>query len=166
MAKAIVDSSVAFKWLNLEEIDSDPALDLLNSHLTRDIQIYVPDLILYELANVWCTKGTLSSSQIKDNLRLFFDYKLTIVPINIELLNNAVELSKETKMTVYDAIYAVLGKQKQCNLITADEKFVKAVNLPFIMLLSDIELIKEGLKDIKAGRIISWKKVKKKAGID
>src|SRR3989344_7325321 len=126
MAKVVVDSSVAFKWFNIEEIDSDQALNLLNSHLTKDIQICVPDLILYELANAWSTKGTLDADKIKDNLRVFIEYKLDIVAINPDLIEKAVELSKESKMTVYDATYAVLAKQKKCNFITADEKFVKA----------------------------------------
>lgn len=108
--------------------------NLLNSHLAKQIQIYVPELILYELANAWSTKGTLGVSKIKDNLRIFTEYKLTI---SLDLIEKAVELSKEIKMTVYDAIYAVLAKEKKCNLITADEKFVKAINRPFVKQLSE-----------------------------
>lgn len=137
MAKLIVDSSLAFKWFNIEETNSEQALNLLNSHLTKEIQIYVPDLILYELANAWSTKGTLDASKIKDNLRTFMEYKLIIVPVGLDLIEKAVELSKEFKMTVYDAIYSVLAKEQKCNLITADEKFVKAVNLSFVKLLSE-----------------------------
>ena len=65
----IVDTSVAFKWFN-EERDFAKALELLNSHLNQKEVIFVPELIIYELANSWATKSHLDLSQIHNNLKI------------------------------------------------------------------------------------------------
>ena len=133
----IVDTSVAYKWFNEAETDSNLALELLDSHLRDQNEIIIPDLLLYELANAWSTKGALDAKQIKDNLRLFKKYHLKVISVTFDLIEKAIELSKKNKISVYDASYAVVAQERNCKLVTADNKFVDQINLPFIEKLSE-----------------------------
>lgn len=133
----IIDSSVVFKWFDKGEIDSKKALELLHPHLINKNSISVPELILYELANSWSTKSKLSIREVLDNIKLLKKYNLKVNPVNFQLLYKASKFSKKYKVSVYDAIYAVLAKEKKCELITADNKFADKVNLSFVKKLSD-----------------------------
>lgn len=93
--------------------------------------------MLYELGNILSYKTTLDLKEIKKAWKIFLSYKLPIFKPDEKLIEEAIELSKLYNVTVYDAYYAVLAKQKKCRFITADEKFVKTVNLPFVKMLSE-----------------------------
>ena len=127
----ITDASVVFKWFDQAEEYFDQALKILNKHLAED-NIVVPDLFFYELANAWTTKSALSPKDIKLNLVKLESYKLNIESFTYNLIQKAVVFSKKYKVSLYDASYAVLAKEKKCDLITADSKFVTQVNLFFV----------------------------------
>lgn len=133
----IIDSSVAFKWFSTDEIYTKEAMRILENHLSKLNSIFVPDLIFYEMTNAWSTKSTLRIDKIKVNIKQLKKYNLNVIPFSLVLLEKITSFSKEHKVTVYDAIYAVLAKEKKCPLITADEKFVAAVKLPFVKNLKD-----------------------------
>lgn len=133
----VVDSSVAFKWFDETEESSVQALQVLHNHLSKSNDIFVPDLILYELANAWSTKSALKFEEIIDNLKLLKKYSLKIKEVDFNILEKAISISKKYQVTVYDAVYAVLAQEKNCILITADGKFVKKINLPFVKLLEE-----------------------------
>lgn len=134
----IIDCSVAFKWFSQEdEEDIDKALEILDLHLCGKEIITVPDLIIYELANVWATKSNLSPERSKVFLKDFKNSQLVIEQISFELINKAVAFSKKYQVSVYDAIYAVLAKDRGCSLVTADKKFAEKINLPFVKLLEE-----------------------------
>lgn len=134
----IIDASVAFKWFSQEdEKDIDKALDILDLHLRDKELIIVPDLIVYELANAWITKSALPLKRCKILLKDLENSHLKTAAISFRLINKVVSFSKKYHVTVYDAVYAVLAKEKKCRLITADEKFVEKINLPFVKLLKE-----------------------------
>jgi predicted nucleic acid-binding protein len=134
----VIDTSVAFKWFAKDEEELLPnALSLLDNHLHHKEVLIAPDLILYELANAWSTKTELTIGQIKAFMQDLGQTKITIEPITTELINKAVIFSKKYTVSVYDASYAVLAKQKDCTYITADFRFVNKVDLPYIKHLED-----------------------------
>lgn len=133
----VVDASVAHKWLDAQENYVDKALQILEAHLRKQNLIIVPDIILYEVANIWSNRTSLTVKEAIDNLKQFKKYSLKIIPIDFILLRKVVDFSKKYKVTVYDASYAVLAKEKKCHLITADQKFVKIVSLPYVKYLGD-----------------------------
>lgn len=135
MKISIVDSSIVFKWFSKTEIDRDQAVELLGKHISKKIQLIVPDLLFYEVANAWTTKSALSSLEVQTNLKKLEEAMLKIIPIDFKLLKKSVILAKQFKVSVYDAIYAVIAEEKKCDLITADNKFANKVNLPFIRTL-------------------------------
>lgn len=133
----IVDTSVVYKWFSSEEEHHLQSLKLHDAHIKGEFIVMVPDLLLYELANAWSTKTDLSPRQIVANLLALEGMNLKIEPVNYKLIRKALTLAKRFKITVYDAVYAVLAKEKKCNLITADTKFLSQVNLLFIKELSE-----------------------------
>lgn len=135
----VIDASVAYKWFAKEEEDRDFAVKILKKHLEKTQIIIVPELVFYELANAWVTKGSLTEDEIKDNLKAFQKYSLKIIPIDFNLINQIVNFSKKHSITAYDAAYAVLAKKNDCDLITADIKFADKVKLPFVKKLKDYE---------------------------
>ncbi len=137
MKISIIDSSVVFKWFSKGEFDRDLAVRLLNNHISKKIQLIVPDLIFYEVANAWATKSVLSIINVEANLSKLEEANLKVVQIDFKFIKQAVKFSKKYGVSVYDATYAVIAEEKECNLVTADNKFADKVNLPFIKKLSD-----------------------------
>jgi len=133
----IIDSSVIFKWFNTTEEFHLQAKVLLRQHLSRNNEILIPTLLLYEITNAWATKTKLDEKDIKDNLERLEKYSLKIIPINFAQLKKAAKFSKKYLVSVYDATYAVVAEEKKCDLITADDRFANKVNLPFVKKLSD-----------------------------
>lgn len=130
----IVDTSVVYKWYSLEE-NSDRAREILQNHLNNREVACAPGLILYELSNAWVTKAGLSLKQIKLNLKNFKSTNVKVIDITFAIIDKALNLAKKYQITIYDASYIVLAKQKKCQFITADQKLVSRVNLPFVKLL-------------------------------
>lgn len=130
----VIDTSVAYKWFSpeKEELLSEALALLKNSDA-----LIAPDLIIYELANSWATKTKLKISQIKIFLKDLEEAEIKIEPVSFELVRGAINFSKKYHVSVYDASYAVLAEEKGYDFFTADSKFVKKVNLPFVKHLSE-----------------------------
>lgn len=107
----IIDSSVVFKWFDQGEILSDRAMKLLNSHLSSQAPIFIPELIFYELTNAWATKSALKTEEIIKNLQTFLEYSLNIISAEKSLFEKIVRFSKKYEVTTYDAVYAVLAQK-------------------------------------------------------
>lgn len=134
----VVDTSVAYKWFSPEKEEFLPqALGLLKTHLQGQESIIAPDLIVYELANAWATKTKLATDQIQIFLRDFKKIRIRVEPTILELIGQAVDFSRQHQVSVYDASYAVLAREKKCSFFTADSKFVKRINLPFVKHLNE-----------------------------
>jgi predicted nucleic acid-binding protein len=74
---------------------------------------------------------------------LFFRQFLSQVPplsAAIPLLPRALEVAKQFQQTVYDCLYVALAEREGYELVTADDKLVKAVQptLPFVIALSSL----------------------------
>jgi predicted nucleic acid-binding protein len=132
----IVDTSVAFKWFSIEEGNRTQAVRILDAHLSGKEPIVVPDLFFYELANAWATKTALPPEQIHEYLASLQSFELKVSHLTIPLLTQAADLAKRYQVSVYDASYAVLAKEKGCLLITADERFARQIQLPYVTLLA------------------------------
>lgn len=124
----VVDTSVVLKWFDEKESSYARAIQILENHLYNREKIIVPDLILYEISNAWATKSRLTNAQCQRRLNTFFSYTIEIVIPDHVMFGKALRLAKENSVTVYDALYAVVAKERHCRLITADTKFVQAMH--------------------------------------
>lgn len=129
----VIDTSVAYKWFSTEkEGHLSQSLKLLEAHLHNKETIAAPNLIIYELTNAWSTKTKLSVEKIKTFLEDFEEIDIEIESLTFALISKAVDFSKKYHVSVYDASYAILAREKKCDLFSADSKFVEQVNLPFV----------------------------------
>ena len=133
----VIDASVVSKlFLPLEKYHQK-SKEILRRHLQKLDDIIVPDLLYYEVANALATKASLPLVKILQDLSRLEIYNFSVEHLTIKNIQQASKLSKKYKVSVYDASYAVLAEEKNCELVTADEKFVKQIGLPFVKSLQD-----------------------------
>ncbi len=87
----ILDASVVAKWF-LEEEFTETALRLRDEYAEERIDITLPDLLLYEIANVLRYKK-YSPEDIGRVMESLFSMELFIVDPSIALLKKAAEIA-------------------------------------------------------------------------
>lgn len=120
----VVDCSVALKWVLLED-DREAALALIGQALIA------PDFLCLECANVLAIKvrrGLLSAAQARASLKEIEDMPgLALRPMAAHV-GAAQDLSLELGRTAYDCLYLALAVSENATLVTADERFARAVS--------------------------------------
>jgi predicted nucleic acid-binding protein len=139
--KCVIDTSVDIKTY-VPEQDSGKAIRLRNEYHQGVHQLIAPDIFPTEICNVLMIlerSGKIKPGQAD----LFFRQFLSQVPplfAAIPLLPRALEIAKQFQQTVYDCLYVALAEREGYDLVTADDKLVKAVapTLPFVLALSSV----------------------------
>lgn len=131
----VVDASVVVKWFQ-EEKDSDKARLLQHDHISGENSIIIPRLLYYELANTFTTKSRLPNKNIQDNFQALFQMKLHIYEEQEMDVIETTLLAKNKNTSFYVMLYAVIAKNKKCDMVTADERFVRRTKFPHVKLLS------------------------------
>ena len=124
MTPVVVDSSVAMKWF-VPEAHSDRALRLLDG----TFELVAPDLLLPECGNALWKKISRGEIGLDDGRAII--QALGRAPIRIissaALVEAALEIATAFRRTVYDGLFVALAVARECPLITADERFVRAM---------------------------------------
>ena len=123
MTDLVVDASIAMKWV-LNEDGTDAAAALQHDHL------FAPNLIVSECANVlWvhARRGVLTKAEAKVCLAEIETTPVTLVPIE-DLIETALDLALELDHPIYDSLYLALAVRTGVTLVTADRRFVAAIN--------------------------------------
>lgn len=129
----IVDSSVAFKWFRQtgDEDYVQKAVTILDGHLSGDLEIHVPDLLVYELGNILRFKEDLASKDGVAILRDTFMLGIMIHAIDLPFAEEALRLAKQYGITFYDASFVALSHILDGPFITADKKlYIKIKSFP------------------------------------
>lgn len=138
--RCVMDASVGIK-LFIEEEFSDKVQRLF-AKLTEDPQaeIHVPDLFYIECANILLKYTRRFDRPLEDSLADIKDLgKLALKTTStMELIEDALQLASEKKLTAYDACYAVLAQKLGLPLITADAPLAKAVD--WAIWIGDVEI--------------------------
>jgi predicted nucleic acid-binding protein len=134
----VLDASVVIKWFSEEEY-TDRALKLRDDFFKGDIELVVPDLILYEVSNALRYNPDFDEIDVADAVGTLFDIGISIIVPNREVINSALNLAYEHKITVYDAYYVALAKEINFILVTADRKlYLKIKDLKFVKYIDQI----------------------------
>ena len=139
--KYVIDTSVGIKTY-VQEQDSGQAVRLRNEYHQGVHELIAPDIFPTEMCNVLMILER--SGKIKaGEADLFFTQFLSELPPllpAVPLLPRALEIAKRFRQTVYDCLYIALAEREGCELVTADDKLVKAVQptLPFVIQLSSL----------------------------
>lgn len=122
LSAAIIDASVALKWA-MPEPDSDKA------HALRAGALFAPDLLLVECGNaLWSAsrRGIISALDAEKRLQ-----KMSELPIGLTaadtLAKSALPLALTLDHPIYDCIYLALAVDLDIPLVTADQRFLKAL---------------------------------------
>jgi predicted nucleic acid-binding protein len=125
----VVDASVGIK-LFVDEQFSEQAHALF-SYLAADppAKLYVPDLFYIECTNILLKYTRRFGRSLEDSRADLADLnRLTLKSTpTANLMEEALLLASEKKLTTYDACYAVLAGQLDIPLITADESLALAI---------------------------------------
>ena len=134
----VTDASVILKWFsNAGESDLRKALELREDFRGRNIDIYAPELLIYEVANVLRYKKALHEKLIHKAITSIYDMDI-LLPVNPQIMTTAVTFARKYSVTVYDSTYLSFAQIAGCQLITADKKlYQKILNLPGIIFISE-----------------------------
>ena len=117
--KKVLDASVIVKEF-ANEINSNKAIELINSHINKEILIIVPDLLFLEILNAFRFKNKDETNLKKINSDLK-EFQFKIERINKDILDKSIENSIKHNITLYDSLYVTISQFHGCPLITADE---------------------------------------------
>jgi predicted nucleic acid-binding protein len=134
---AVLDSSVVLKWFRKDEIWRDSALQMRQTYLDGDMLISVPDLLIYEIANVLRYKPDLTDQRAQEALDSLYDLHINIIQISQEMIKAAIRLAYSYGITVYDAAFLALAESLKIPFVTADEKLSqKLATVPYVQHIS------------------------------
>jgi predicted nucleic acid-binding protein len=134
----VPDTSVVIKWYRQGEILAKQALALRAAYLDGQLQVSVPSLLAYELANVLRYKDDLTTVQVEEAVESLFDMGLEWVPPSAAVMRRATVIARTADTTVYDAAFAALAESLEATFVTADEHLVRRLAAwPFVRFLGD-----------------------------
>jgi len=121
----VLDASVLPKWF-LHEEGSEAVLRVKQQYVDDSLTVAIPDLALYEVANVLRFKQRVPEPQVQTAIRALWTMELDTLSPTTTLLEHGVHLSYQTGLSVYDCIYLALAKELNAVLVTADERLCRA----------------------------------------
>ncbi|MEM4251417.1 MAG: type II toxin-antitoxin system VapC family toxin [Candidatus Bathyarchaeia archaeon] len=116
---AVIDASVAAKWFIPEE-DSDKASKIMRKYSDGRIDLYAPDLLIYEVANVLRYRSDVTNEILTRNVENLFKLQLNLIPPSTDIMSEAAARARALDLSIYDACYMVIAETLATNLITAD----------------------------------------------
>ncbi len=139
--KYVLDSNVAFK-LVLRERDSDKARQLRIDYQQQIHELLAPDVFPIEVAHALARserRGIITPAQGPIFLADFLSSQPQLYPY-IPLLWRAYAISSQARIGVYDCLYVALAEREGCELLTADDRLVRALQptFPFIKPLATL----------------------------
>ena len=120
MRQAVVDASVAVKWV-IEEDHSAKAMLLLGFDAC-----HAPDHWQAEAVNVLWSKvfrGDLSAADAGERMTVLLHAPVIATPI-AGLMPRAFAIAVARAVTIYDALYVALAETRDIPLVTADERLI------------------------------------------
>jgi predicted nucleic acid-binding protein len=139
--KYVIDTSVQIKAF-ITEADSAKAIRLCNDYRAGIHDLLAPDLFPIEVANVLMILERAGKLRPGDAVQLFSQFLVDIPPLHpaISLLPRAIEIAETFRQSVYDSLYSALAEREGIEHVTADDKFLRAVqpSLPFVISLATL----------------------------
>lgn len=125
MTDLVVDANVAVKWV-LPEIHSDVALRLRD----KRYRLLVPDFFFPEVGNIFwkrVRRGEITIENASSDLDAILGLPLIICP-SFPVMRDALEIAVRVNQAIYDCVYLALAVSRDCQMVTADERFYNALS--------------------------------------
>ena len=135
MSVYILDASVALKTV-LNEQDSHVALKLHDDFIHQVHELLAPDTFVVEVAHALTRAERRNIIQVGEAANLLSEVMATRPMLHpyLSLMSRAVELSSQFRLGVYDCLYVALAEREDCELITADDRLLKALGSQFAII--------------------------------
>jgi predicted nucleic acid-binding protein len=127
MTKAVIDASVALKWLMDDEECVGQAVALRDDGFKAAKVLYAPTLLFYEAINglvVASRRGRLPEREIPDALEDLLAVGVTMRTPDHRLVTTAALVHR---LSAYDGAYLALAEQEDCELWTGDQALYRNV---------------------------------------
>ena len=125
----VLDTSVAAKWYLPEELREE-ALELATRVGTGEVQLLAPSIIGPELFNALYQQHRRTYLSL-DEVRAFFS-SFTEAPVSFfeidPLTSRAVEITLDSGVVVYDALFLALAEEAGTVVVTADYKLLRVLS--------------------------------------
>jgi len=126
----VIDASALIK-LVLEEEHSKETRAIVNGELSKGESIIAPELVFTEALNTIRTQSMsskkLAGKELDAAVDDLFETFIRIDPVStVEIGRNALKISMEHKLTVYDAVYIASSLLKGAPLLTFDKDMALA----------------------------------------
>ncbi len=133
----VLDTSVVVKWfVRPPEEDLEAALEVRRRIVEAELNLIIPDLLFYELANVLRYQPQLAVEAVAKALDTLETMELDVRPFSYLLGKEAVRVAKTTGITAYDAYFIVFAEALECPILTADRRCYSRVRgRPSVKLL-------------------------------
>lgn len=136
MEEVVLDTSVLAKWF-LQEKGSVQAHEYLNRYKKKELDIYVPQIVIPEFGNALYFGGNFNNQELKESFQAFYSLQLAVVPITYDLMRIATDMVTRFQLTYYDSLFISLAKIMNIDLVTADRKHHRKEIYSKIRYLSD-----------------------------
>jgi predicted nucleic acid-binding protein len=133
----VLDASVAACWVLRNPLHAK-ALKLRTEHQQNIHELIAPSHFPGEIASALTKAERQKLIPVGGARRLIQDI-LNTSPVLYaidSLFYRAVEISSQTRTAFYDCLYVALAEQENCELVTADDKLVNALQKQFSFILS------------------------------
>ena len=101
---------------------------LLVDHMEGNVEIAVPTLLYYEVANILLFGRSRPSIQdASEALGDLFSLPLIVVAPAPDAADAALRLASGHGLSYYDAAYLALAEERDCMLVTADQRLARRV---------------------------------------
>jgi predicted nucleic acid-binding protein len=137
--RTVLDASVGLKWVLVEQ-DTPKALRLRDESRNQIRELIAPDFFILECAHVIAKaerRGILVAPQGAIHLANILSDPPQMYPAS-SLIMRAFAIASRARIGVYDCLYVALAEREGCELITADERLVRAMQpaFPFVTSLA------------------------------
>jgi predicted nucleic acid-binding protein len=133
----ILDASVIVKWFNKENY-TQSAIILKEKYLKKEILIYEPSLIFYEVSNALRYNSEFGENDVIQAVQSLIDLQLKIVE-NDNWFSKSITLAYKYGITIYDAAYIALGIFLNAPIYTADEKLGNKLQLTDLIHIKQVK---------------------------
>jgi len=139
--KYVLDTSAVIKCV-IPETDSLKVIRLVEEYIQAIHELIAPDLFSSEVANVLMMAERTGKIRAGEALAFFHDI-LSASPVcyaATPLLPRAIEIALTFRQSAYDCLFVALAEREGCELVTADDKLIKAIGaaMPFVISVASL----------------------------